>query len=120
MSQYGEPFTMVRRGHSHDLMDVDNASGNTVLTCVGEHLARRITACINACAELPTDILEREKYPQTASYEMRRKVERERDALLAVVKKLHHYDSQRDGSLMENDKLWGEIERLATTVGGAL
>lgn len=62
------------------------AGGNYVvaLDCKPED-ARRIVACVNACAGIETEQLEVEKYLNTASYALRCKAEKQRDDLLAAI-----------------------------------
>lgn len=47
--------------------------------------ARRIVACVNACAGIPTGFLESEQYLNTASFALRQKDEHQRNKLLAAL-----------------------------------
>lgn len=54
-----------------------------------EENARRIVACVNACAGIPTEQMEIEPYIGSISYNMRMQAEKQRDELAVSVRRLH-------------------------------
>jgi hypothetical protein len=55
---------------------------------LSEANARRIVACVNACAGIPTEQLEIEPYIGSVSYKMRMQAEKQRDELLSALEEL--------------------------------
>lgn len=74
--------------------DIDGPNGEPVAVCYcndesgddAKENARRIVACVNACAGIPTDMLERFNAIVVAMYEVS-KIEKQRDTLLAALEK---------------------------------
>ena len=75
--------------------DIDGPNGEPVAVCYcndesgddAKENARRIVACVNACAGIPTDMLERFNAIVVAMYEVS-KIEKQRDTLLAALRYL--------------------------------
>jgi len=78
MTGFNEPWGIDERSG----LLIDN-NGKTVIG--SPEIQRRICACINACAGIPTERLEVEKYINSASYAMRATAEQQRDDLKATV-----------------------------------
>ena len=74
--------------------------------------ARRIVACVNACAWIDTEYLEREQYLGTASFAMRDAAEKQRDELLAALLEIRLLASYERGT---EDANIHEIARAAIT-----
>ena len=72
--------------------DIDGPNGEPVAVCYcndesgddAKENARRIVACVNACAGIPTDMLERFNAIVVAMYEVSN-IEKQRDTLLKLV-----------------------------------
>lgn len=76
----------------------------------GEANARRIVACVNACAGIPTDMLERFKAIVGAMDEVS-KIEKQRDVLVQFVEEVRRSGDTRLASMA--------IAALASVKGGA-
>lgn len=86
-----EPWYASKEDGNWRVMAADENGGYTLadMYCDDpEANSRRIVACVNACAGIPTEELVRAKYLNTASYAMRQKAEKQCDKLLAALEQL--------------------------------
>lgn len=71
--------------------------------------ARRIVACVNACEGVPTEVLEAEKYINSASFGLRRSIKKQRDELLAALEMV--LDCDGDLNAMDFDMMRAAIAK---------
>lgn len=123
-----EPWYASKEDGNWRVMAADENGGYTLadMYCDDpEANSRRIVACVNACAGIPTEELVRAKYLNTASYAMRQKAEKHRDELLAALKKFldsHEECADFDGftaQLVSMDDYHEAQEAIASVKGGA-
>lgn len=87
MSYTKEPWVVAKgRTHNNNLVIEDSCGECIALVMEGgindEEDARRIVACVNACAGLPTDLIEKHGVTRSGIAKGVEELEKQRDALL--------------------------------------
>lgn len=80
--------------------------------------ARRITACVNACAGIPTEALEHTSDCITAESHTISKLKQQRDELLAIIKRIKEWDISNNSLDIPQD-IRADMQAALYTKGGA-